>query len=141
MSLLEKLAIPEKYIPFGYYCYENSRNVTCPFWDMKQGVYPPHEDGYCYYLNASDWDLNEQAGARKVIYINDSSAIPGYLEDTNDIDPISGKKTHFTSSLIWDQVKECGINMEEPDDTKIVRFNSETLEKVFTTVGDIKKGK
>jgi len=143
--MLDKLSVPEKYIPYGYYCYENNRNEPCPFWESKVGEYPHHEDGFCHYLGKSDWDLNEESTGQKIIFVHedmDQSVVGQTMEevfgDDEEIDPVSGKKIHFTSSLIWDQVKECEINMDEPDDTVIVQFNSETGEKTTTTVGELK---
>ena len=147
MSLLEKLELPEKHIPNGYYCYENNRNTPCPFWDSKPGEYPHHEDGYCHYLQKSDWDLNEESDGGKIIYVGDnvdSSIISKTMDELIDdeIDEVSGKKIHFTTSLIWDQVKECNINMTEHDDTEIVVTDNETHITTYTTVGEIKnKGK
>jgi hypothetical protein len=146
MTLTDKLAIPEKYIPFGHYCYETNRQEPCPFWESKQGEYPEHEDGYCHYMGVSDWDLNEDSGgSAQIIFCADDKSIEGKTideltaDEPDDIDPISGKKIHFTSSLIWDQVKECEINMREPDETIITQYNSETKETTSTTSGEIRK--
>jgi len=148
MTLIDKLALPEKYIPFGDYCYENNRNIPCPFWESKKGEYPTQEDGYCHYMGVSDWDLNEESGgSAKIIFCADNDSIVGKTidelteDDEDEIDLISGKKIHFTSSLMWDQVKECGINMRTPDDTVMVQYNSETKETNTITMGEIRKGK
>jgi len=144
MSLIDMLETPEKYIPNGYYCYSGDRNTPCPFWEMKTGEYPPQEDGYCHYLHESDWDANSNSTA-KIIFVDDDKSLEGKtvneVFDDGEIDPISGKVTHFTSSLLFDQVKSCEINMEEDDDTVIVQYNSSTGEKTLTTAGQIKKGK
>ncbi len=148
MIISDMLALPEKYIPFGHYCYETNRQDPCPFWESKKGEYPNHEDGYCYLLGASDWDLNsESEQSTKIVYCKDDKSIEGKTiaelteGEEDEIDPISGKKIHFTSSLLWDQVKECNINMREPDETVIVQYNSATGVKNTTTAGQIKKGK
>ena len=121
MNIVDMLQTPEKFIPFGQYCYDKT---VCPFWTMKVGEYPKQEDGFCYFLQKSDWELNEEYNkSAKIVYSNDGSMdgmIIADLED-NDIDPISGKKCHFPMSLIWDQCKECNINMEDPDDIILVR--------------------
>lgn len=147
MSIIDMLSLPEKYIPHGYYCYTQGRNEPCPFWENKQGEYPHHEDGYCHYLGVSDWDLNEQGSNKKIVYVSDGmdkSLIGQTMEEVFDgeeeIDPISGKKIHFTSSLLWDQVKECEVNMKEPDDTVIIQYDSTTGSKTETTIGEINKG-
>jgi len=148
MTLIDKLALPEKYIPFGNYCYENGRNEPCPFWESKKDEYPSQEDGYCHYMGVSDWDLNEEINGRsKIVYSKDNKSIEGKTiveltkDEPDDIDLISGKKIHFTSSLMWDQVKECGINMRAPDDTVMIQYDSETKETTTTTMGEIRKGK
>ena len=144
MSMTKKLETPEKHIPFGHYCYENSRNEPCPFWDSKPEVYPNHEDGYCHYLNKSDWDLNEEGGGSKIIFVGDDgdqSIVGETMEEVfgdDEIDQRTGKKIHFTTSLMWDQVKECGINMREPDDTVIIQYDTETKKSTTTTAGEIR---
>lgn len=138
--MIDLLSLPEKHIPFGYYCYTDT-NTPCPFWEIKKGEYPEHEDGYCHYLNKSDWDLNEEGGPSKVIYVN-GELVEQTMEEVfgdDEIDPVSGKKIHFASSLIWDQVKECNINMQEPDETVIVQYDTETNETTTTTVGELRK--
>jgi hypothetical protein len=122
MTISEMLQTPEKYIPYGMYCYHHE---VCPFWTMKEGEYPKQEDGYCHYLQKSDWELNEESSdTAKIVYSKDGS-LTGMtvadLEDDNDIDPISGKKFHFPMSLLWDQCKECDINTEDPEDIELVR--------------------
>ena len=147
MTITEQLSLPEKHIPFGDYCYENNRNNPCPFWESKKGEYPTQEDGYCHYLGASDWDLNEVSGDSKIIFCANDTSIEGKTiaeltaDDEEEYDPISGKLIHFTSSLMWDQVKECGVNMERPDDTVMVQYDSETKTTTTTTVGELKKDK
>jgi len=124
MSLTELMATPEKYIPYGYYCYEFNRNQACPFWESKPGQYPKQEDGYCHFLGKSDWELNEESNkSAKIIYSHDGSMddmLVSELEDDDDIDPVSGKKCHFPMSLLWDQCKECETNMQDPDDINLV---------------------
>jgi hypothetical protein len=124
MNISDMLQTPEKYIPFGQYCYDKS---VCPFWAMKVEEYPKQEDGFCYFLQKSDWDINEEHNkTAKIIYSNNGTLDGMFvtdLEDDNDIDPISGKKCHFPMSSIWDQCKECNINMEDPDDIVLVRTN------------------
>lgn len=126
MTLTEMLQTPEKYIPFGLYCCNFTNNNICPFWDSKEGEFPQKEDGYCYLLQKSDWDLNEESSkTAKIIYSHDGSMTGmtiADLEDDNDIDTISGKKCHFPMSLLWDQCKECEINMDNPEDIELVKF-------------------
>jgi len=116
------LKIPEKFIPYGLYCYHD--NYICPFWESRIGEYPNQEDGYCYFLCKSDWNLNEEYKyATKVVYskgnvITDKNL--SELFDSNEIDVISGKRIHFIYSLLWDKCKECGINEADPDDIELV---------------------
>ena len=122
MTISEMLQTPEKYIPYGDYCYHES---TCPFWSKKKGEYPEQEDGYCHYLQKSDWDINEESkGDSMIIYSVDGTMTGKTIADLEDdeIDPISGKKIHFPMSLIWDQCKECSINMEDPDDIELYTY-------------------
>ena len=122
MTISEMLETPEKYIPYGMYCYDND---TCPFWASKDGEFPKQEDGFCHYLQKSDWEINEESSkTAKIVYSRDGSMdgmTVADLEDPNDIDPVSGKRCHFPMSLLWDQCKECDINMEDPEDIEIVR--------------------
>ena len=147
MTIIEALEIPEKHIPFGKYCYENTDDGKCPFWERKSDEYPEYEDGYCHYLHKSDWDLNEENANGNIIH--DISCMNNPLTDqtieetfgADEVDERTGKITHFPSSLIWDQVKECNVNMREPDETEIIHYNTETGELIHTTVGEIRKGK
>ena len=144
MNIKTKLENPEKYIPMGIYCYVDDK--VCPFWESKEGEYPSQEDGYCHYLGKSDWELNEEKEkTSKMIYSNNKEEEGKTIAEINfgveDIDKISGKKRHFSLSLIWDEVKECCINMEEPDNTKIIEYNSKTKIRKETTLGAIRSRK
>ena len=120
-SLKKYLEEPEKYIPYGFYCYND--NGVCPFWESKKGEYPDQEDGYCHYLNKSDWDLNEikqydyilTKSQNKDLVGKTVAEVFGFSSDEN-IDSVSGKKVHFGLSLIWDQCKECNINNSVDDE-------------------------
>ncbi len=106
------LQTPEKYIPVGVYCYDS--NGLCPFWEIRKNEYPHHENGFCKFLNKSDWDLNEEYNkTNKIIYDKDNKLTGktiSELEDPDHIDEISGKKIHWITSLIWNKVKSCDIN-------------------------------
>jgi hypothetical protein len=134
--------MPEKYIPEGMYCY-NSRGL-CPFWDKKPGQYPTQEDGYCHFLGKSDWELNEESQGSVVLvhYPADRSLEGKSVEEIyhyNDhIDPVSGKHLHFGTSLIWDQCKECGINMDDPED---VEYQILDVDESSTFIENLLKGK
>jgi hypothetical protein len=127
MTIIEMMETPEKYIPDGYYCYNDSG--ICPFWESKKGKYPAQEDGYCHFLGKSDWEMNEESkGEAKVVYSGDKSlegkTVSEIFEDDEDIDPISGLPCHFPMSLLWDQCKECSVN-EKDDDEELVTSEME----------------
>lgn len=117
------------------YCYDSSG--SCPFWDRKQGQYPSQEDGYCHFLGKSDWDINEESQGSVVLSYNPSDrSLEGKtveeLYHFNDhIDKVSGKHLHFGTSLIWDQCKECGINMEDPDDIEYETIEVDVPEELL----------
>jgi len=107
-KLKEYLKEPEKYIPYGYYC------DNCPFWDLlSEELYPYQENGYCHYLKKSDWDLNEERDLI-VIQSKNKEEIGKKVKEIfkEEIDQKSNKKTHFPASLLWDECKECNINIE-----------------------------
>ncbi len=106
----------KKYIPKGNYCYfENGEN--CPFWELKTGEYPSGEDGYCHYLKKSDWDLNEIYQESTILLKSkDCKECEGKsVKELYEfgVDPASNKKRHFQISLLWDECKECGVNLDE----------------------------
>jgi len=76
----------------------------CPYWSRRDDK-PEQENGYCAYLEKGDWDLNKEKRWRKVSMKN-GKEVQGKWESAYDIG--------LTMSLIWDMVKECGINEEEP---------------------------
>ncbi len=133
MILIDMLESPEKYIPYGMYCYDAGRNDKCPFWESKKGEFPHQEDGYCHFMNVSDWELNEEyEGRGTIVYAKDNDEIVGKTiaeltaDDEDTFCPISGKKEHFPTSLLWDQCKECGINNEDPEDAVFIQYDSLT---------------
>lgn len=121
MTIFDMLATPEKYIPQGLYCYHHE---VCPFWDSKKGEYPDQEDGYCHFLAKSDWDINEESKDKTVIVTSQNKSEETTFSEIygdEDIDVVSGKVIHFPLSLLWDQCKECDINMDDPDDIELTR--------------------
>ena len=80
-------------IPNGCYCYD--RNGVCPYWSIKKGL-PEQENGYCKYLNKSDFQINEELGPTELydIKTEESIVIPAHV---------------IPISLLWDQVKECHL--------------------------------
>ena len=110
----QMLQEPKKYIPKGDYCYDE--NGQCPFWELKEDEYPKYEDGYCHYLKKSDWELNEERQKNiEIIELDEDKAadIKKFIENyENSVDPKTKKKCHFPMSLLYDECKECDINME-----------------------------
>ena len=113
---------PEGYIPDGDYCYKSTgiqginedglpyRKVeNCPFWDVDIDM-PYQENGYCHLLKQGDWDMNlDSLDTTIVDYCPDHPELVGktYRElITMDDCPIP----LFSTSLLWDQCKECGVN-------------------------------
>ena len=80
-------------IPKGLYCEE--KKGACPYWSLISNR-PNQENGYCAFLEKSDWDLNEEASSREVY---SARAFQGF------------RSAHFLKlSNLWDGVKECGRN-------------------------------
>lgn len=88
MKIRSQIGKDKSLIPKGIYCYDNLG--FCPYWD-KSDEHPHQENGYCAFLERGDWEAE----------------IPA---DFPEHFPIS------CISLLWDQVKECGENMDEPED-------------------------
>lgn len=98
----------KKLIPKGYYCYSHLQYQKdghckviglCPYWKRIKDR-PEQYDGWCDYLKKGDIEL---------------------AEESEWIDCKTGEKKKaealaFPTSLLWDMVKECGIN--EPEHCK-----------------------
>ena len=99
----KKIRKDKRKIPKGYYCYDhlelNKKTGKfkivgwCPYWSNRKNR-PEQECGFCAYLNKGDWDINAEA---EIIDPHTGNILRG-----NDIP--------FPVSLLWDLVKECGIN-------------------------------
>ena len=91
----------KKLIPSGMYCYtiENGKPKRCPYWGIDDVHKYVNEYGYCSYLGKGDWDINEEQGVQTWTRGNDNSTfeIPAH---------------EMPTSLLWDQCKECGINID-----------------------------
>ena len=81
-------------IPRGYYCHDSKdRNKICPYWRLDAIHIEEQENGYCEYLEKSDWDLNEEEGD---------------IEWTkSDGEKFVTPAHDMVVSLLWDKVKEC----------------------------------
>ena len=95
----------KKLIPTGYYCYtllKNHKRHFCPYWSIKKDKLE-QENGYCAYLEKGDWDINKEVKWETLD--KNGKKVKGKLQSANEIG--------FPMSLLWDSVKECGINEEE----------------------------
>jgi len=91
-------------IPRGDYC--NDENGVCPYWSLKDDL-PDQFNGYCSYLDKTDLELSRKYNERiKVIHSPKGKDLGKTLDKL-----FNGKD--WPSSLIWDGVKECNINMEK----------------------------
>lgn len=84
----------ESLIPKGMYCYDEKGK--CPYWSRRDDL-PSQENGYCSFLEKSDFDINEEMG--DIPWKNGK----GEIEKTTEAHEIP-------MGLLWDQCKECGIN-------------------------------
>jgi len=78
-------------IPQGFYCYtrlKNGKLKLCPYWSKIKNR-RKQENGYCSYLGKGDWEINQE---EEWINVDTGEIVKGNL------------------SLLWDMVKECGIN-------------------------------
>lgn len=88
-------------IPHGIYCYDSKG--LCPYWNYKQIThdrkdedYEPISIPYCSYLNEGDlFNLTKEQFKELLRYFNCTK------EELWE---------KFPLDLLWDQVKECGIN-------------------------------
>jgi len=78
-------------IPYGSYCYD--KNGICPYWSINSD-FPEQYNGYCAFLEKGDWDLN-----REREWIDVKTKIK-----------LTADEIGLPMSLLWDQVKECGVN-------------------------------
>lgn len=92
----------ESKIPAGLYCYtyENNEFKICPYWDKVEGG-EEQADGYCHFMEKSDIDLGREAMQSSDVIISDVNGKEVNKEDVPDF---------IFLGLLWDQVKECGIN-------------------------------
>jgi len=89
-------------IPRGLYCY--NKNKTCPYW-KKIKDRDKQENGWCDYLGRGDYELNREVHEYKVTSYKDGK--PSKVSEFQ-----TGPNNPGFFSLIWDMVKECGINDE-----------------------------
>ena len=115
----------ESVIPKGLYCHGKlvpdgnggfkSVNM-CPYWkrDLNR---PEQENGYCTFLEKGDWDFNAEANAveRKSFKRKKDGT---YEEITHPPHSLEGSPMGNVG-LLWDECKECSINMEDDEDEEV----------------------
>ena len=81
-------------IPKGIYCIDYSKkdHRTCPYWTRIKGL-PEHEDGFCLFLEKSDYQINEEGG--------ETEWYSGDGKRKGKVGP-----HEIPMSLIWDQCKD-----------------------------------
>jgi hypothetical protein len=82
-------------IPAGCYCYDEKGK--CPYWSKVNNL-PEQENGYCSYLGYNDYDRNTDIGE---------------IKWEGQHGPVYTAPHDIPISLLWDQVKQCGINDDE----------------------------
>lgn len=89
-------------IPRGLYCYKtiDGKQINCPYWSRLTQDSWYQEDGYCAFLEQSDWDINEEIGM-----------LEGNQRSGKAVISISAHEIKM--SLLWDQCKMCDIKVEE----------------------------
>lgn len=88
-------------IPRGDYCYSivghngvKMQVKYCPYWSLSK-EHEAQNNGYCSFLEKGDWELNKEK-------------VWGSASNAKNFQ--SAEKIGLPMSLLWDAVKECGIN-------------------------------
>jgi len=87
-------------IPHGFYCYDE--NGVCPYWRRMEGR-EEQEDGWCDYLEMGDIEISEDT---------DRIWHTGCADNEKQV-AHKDIPRHIRMGLLWDQCKECGININE----------------------------
>jgi hypothetical protein len=90
-------------IPYGAYCYgRGGRNDKCPYWEFVgvKKIYENSKENCEFY---SICDNNEKCGTSLGTTCEASVIRCNYLDLLDETE----------ETLLWDQVKECGINEPE----------------------------
>ena len=92
-------------IPKGYYCYKikNDKQITCSYWSLNAQK-PENLNGYCAFLSKGDWELSPEYN--KELKIIDSKK---KTDVGKTVKEVLGED--WPTSLLFDQVKECGENL------------------------------
>jgi hypothetical protein len=104
-----------KVIPKGYYCHGKlvsdgkgrfkESTPGCPFWFMIKDR-EKQENGYCVLLGKGDYEINREPHIGEWSQCDKGKVIKKWKEHYGPNNPDS-------SSLLWDECKECGIKLEE----------------------------
>jgi len=86
-------------IPKGDYCYGN--NGICPYWSTNPDQHEM-ENGYCSYIEKGDWELNDEK-KWKTAYRDGRTVADSECKSAHELG--------MFMSLLWDQCKECGVNI------------------------------
>jgi len=91
-------------IPVGLYCYSiiDGKQVNCPYYGKDEKNPGNQEDGFCKFLDKSDWDLNDETGL-----------VQGWTRKGHPVPPMTAHELKL--SLLWDMCKECGVNNDAVD--------------------------
>lgn len=81
-------------IPRGHYCH--FRRGTCRYWSLRDDL-PYHENGYCAFMEKSDWDINEETETVEVTYYAQHRETHKSTESAHE----------FPVSLLFDKCKGC----------------------------------
>ena len=105
MKITKKEAL--KNIPKGFYCYtiKKGKYINCPYWSKRKGR-AEQESGYCSYLGEGDYERNRDKKIKyALIYYKGKKKIRDK--------PKTAEEIGLPMSLLFDQVKECGINEDK----------------------------
>ena len=92
--MLDKTKIPKS----EYYCY--GEDGVCPYWSLSID-YEEQNNGYCFYLNYSDWEETKRKSIWKI----------KQKDNTYKEIETSGEEQGIFTGLLWDQIKACNINI------------------------------
>ncbi len=99
---MEKIKKDKTKIPYGYYCYDEKG--VCPYWKKVSGE--KYETGFCKYLGHGDWHINETRQLQQQMINKKTGKYKVVREGT-------AHEIGIMASLLWDQVKECYINIKK----------------------------
>jgi len=96
----------KKLIPKGYYCYSNKGD--CPYYKIDYS-HSERFSGYCKFLEKGDFELTEERKKHKhemIRHLKNGKKVKRLMTE-KEVEDFA--KTG-NMSLLWDKIKECGIN-------------------------------